>query len=340
MISVIVPVYKAEAYLEACVNSIKAQTYADLEIILVNDGSPDRCREMCDAYAKTDNRIKVIHKTNGGVASARNAGINAAQGEYIAFVDSDDTIDNDMYEHLYKRITEENADMSVCGLKMIYEGYTRIAGVPREMKQSSAKQSAAKLTPKELWASYLSDFRTYYILFAGPCNKLIRTSLLERKNTQNAIRFPEDLYNVEEGFFVADCVENAENGIVFADINPYNYSQTNNPQSLSKTESYNNISMLMEHIKIKMQKALPQRADEIEKTIEHQNRVNKMIAVHVAITNKLKPPFKLTWAMTAAIYRESKSREEKYSALLIYILPAKLYRAAYMLYCKRTSLIK
>ena len=98
LISVIVPVYKVEEFLSKCVNSIRNQTYKDLEIILVDDGSPDNCGAMCDVYALEDPRIKVIHKPNGGLSDARNAGIDIAQGEYIGFVDSDDWIEPEMYE--------------------------------------------------------------------------------------------------------------------------------------------------------------------------------------------------------------------------------------------------
>ena len=98
LLSVIVPVYKVEAYLDECVESILNQTYTDLELILVDDGSPDRSGEMCDAWAERDSRVRVIHKPNGGVCSARNAGLDAARGEYAAFVDSDDWLDPGMYE--------------------------------------------------------------------------------------------------------------------------------------------------------------------------------------------------------------------------------------------------
>ena len=96
-ISVIVPIYKVENYLNRCVESIRKQTYRNLEIILVDDGSPDACGEMCDRYAQEDSRIRVIHKENGGLSDARNAGIEVPAGEYIAFIDSDDWIDDKMY---------------------------------------------------------------------------------------------------------------------------------------------------------------------------------------------------------------------------------------------------
>ena len=119
-VSVIVPVYKVEQYLRPCVDSILAQTYTDLEIILVNDGSPDGCGKICDEYAGADSRVTVIHKENGGLSSARNAGIDIASGAYITFVDSDDWIAAGMIETLYRDITGHNAGMAACGYAAAY----------------------------------------------------------------------------------------------------------------------------------------------------------------------------------------------------------------------------
>ena len=106
MISVIIPVYKVEKYLDKCIESVVGQTYSDLEIILVDDGSPDGCPAMCDAWAEKDERIKVIHKPNGGLSSARNAGLAAASGEYVFFLDSDDTISANCIESVsYTHLT-------------------------------------------------------------------------------------------------------------------------------------------------------------------------------------------------------------------------------------------
>ena len=110
-ISVIVPVYGVEAYLDRCVQSITQQTYRELEIILVDDGSPDRCPEICDEWASKDPRIKVIHKKNGGVSSARNEGIDAAQGAYLGFVDGDDWIAPDLFEKVMKIFDREDPDV-------------------------------------------------------------------------------------------------------------------------------------------------------------------------------------------------------------------------------------
>lgn len=123
-ISIIVPVYKVEAYLDKCVQSIVDQTYRNLEIILVDDGSPDRCGEICDAWAAKDNRIKVIHKQNGGLSDARNAGMAIATGVYMGFIDSDDYIAPDMYRLLLERMTADGSDIAACGVEMVFEDGT------------------------------------------------------------------------------------------------------------------------------------------------------------------------------------------------------------------------
>lgn len=114
LISVIIPVYNVESYLSRCVDSVVRQTYKYLEIILVDDGSTDSSGEMCDTYEKIDDRVKVIHKNNGGLSSARNSGLQIAQGDYIGFVDSDDYIAEDMYEILLAYMFDD-VDITCCG---------------------------------------------------------------------------------------------------------------------------------------------------------------------------------------------------------------------------------
>lgn len=131
-ISVIVPVYKVEAYLDRCVQSILDQTYTDYELILVDDGSPDNCGAMCDAWAKKDSRIRVIHKENGGLSDARNVGFEASTGEWITFIDSDDYIHPKMLEALYHAVVEHNVKVSICG-------YAQTTGEPLEVTDFTAK---------------------------------------------------------------------------------------------------------------------------------------------------------------------------------------------------------
>lgn len=122
LISIIVPVYNVEKYLEECVDSIINQTYKNLEIILVDDGSTDNSGKICDEYKEKDNRIVVIHKKNGGLSSARNEGMKYAKGAYLQFVDSDDYMDNDMVEMLYNMIITESADISMCSHYILKNG--------------------------------------------------------------------------------------------------------------------------------------------------------------------------------------------------------------------------
>lgn len=121
LISVIVPVYKVEKYLNRCLASIVGQSYDNLEIILVDDGSPDHCPDLCDTWAKKDTRIKVIHKKNGGLSDARNVGIKISTGELIGFVDSDDWIAKDMYQRLYEAMKKNSSDIAACGVEMLWE---------------------------------------------------------------------------------------------------------------------------------------------------------------------------------------------------------------------------
>lgn len=114
LISIIVPVYKAEKYLRRCIESILAQTYQNIEVLLVDDGSPDGSGAICDEYAEKDSRVRVFHKENAGVSSARNLGLREAKGEYIGFVDADDYIDKTMYDTLLNNLVKESADISVC----------------------------------------------------------------------------------------------------------------------------------------------------------------------------------------------------------------------------------
>lgn len=120
-ISVIVPIYNVEKYLRQCIDSIINQTYKNLEIILVNDGSPDNCGAICDEYSSKDERIKVIHKKNGGLSDARNVGLEIASGDFISFVDSDDWIDIDTYEIMMNNIIKYNANIAVSNINYVYD---------------------------------------------------------------------------------------------------------------------------------------------------------------------------------------------------------------------------
>lgn len=120
-ISVVVPVYKVKDYIHRCVDSILNQTFSDFEIILVDDGSPDECGSICDEYAKKNSQIYAVHKENGGLSDARNYGFRYVQSEYVIFIDSDDYIENDMFEYMYTNIRKYDADMATCGAYDVFD---------------------------------------------------------------------------------------------------------------------------------------------------------------------------------------------------------------------------
>ena len=161
LISVIVPIYKVEDYLDRCVSSIVNQTYSNLEIILVDDGSPDHCPAMCDAWAAKDARIKVIHKQNGGLSDARNAGMAATTGELLGFVDSDDWIAPDMYERLYQRLTEDHSDMAACGVEMVWEDGTGSRMLTRPGSRVLEREEAMRAIIEESWLKQPVWYKLY-----------------------------------------------------------------------------------------------------------------------------------------------------------------------------------
>ncbi len=171
MISVIVPVYKTEPYLRQCVDSILEQTYRDIEVLLIDDGSPDKCGEICDEYAEKDNRVRVFHTENRGISAARNLGLKEARGEYIGFVDSDDWIEPDMYETLLKRLQESGADIAVCGV----------------WYQSSSVSKTSKMQDEVLLRDDALKALIEFRLNNYAWNKLYKCSLFE------TVAFPEGI---------------------------------------------------------------------------------------------------------------------------------------------------
>lgn len=187
LISVIVPVYKAEPYLDKCISSIVNQTYKNLEIILVDDGSPDNCPAMCDAWAEKDNRIRVLHQKNQGGGAARNAGLDFASGGLIAFVDSDDYIAPDMYAHLYE-LLKVGADIAECS-------YVEVAG---DDAVFACGYETRSYTAQEAMAENIRDRVFRQLIW----NKLYRRQMVD------GIRFPTSK-KIDDEFFTYRVLGNA-----------------------------------------------------------------------------------------------------------------------------------
>ena len=223
-ISIIVPVYKVEDYLPKCIESIIHQTYRDLEIILVDDGSPDKCGEICDQYAKEDERIHVIHKKNEGVARARNDGIEYAGGDYISFIDSDDWIAENAYEILYQGLKQYDADCAVGKCVDIIDKNGVLT--PKKSKASPVKCETSSEAMKR-------------VLLNGSAvwNRLFKREVFEH------IRFPLDRINDDEVAALhayAECKK-----IVFLNQETYYYrlrpnSITTSAFSIRKVDCYYN----------------------------------------------------------------------------------------------------
>lgn len=188
-ISVIVPVYKVEAYLDKCISSITAQTYANLEIILVDDGSPDRSGAICEEWAAKDNRIRVIHQENAGGGAARNAALDAAKGELIAFVDSDDYLAPDMFAHLHELLSQ-GADIAECGHIDVVDDNASFGG---------AHSDAHTYTVQEAMEAHIRDRIFRQLIW----NKLYRREVI------GDIRFPVDK-KIDDEFFTHRVIGNAK----------------------------------------------------------------------------------------------------------------------------------
>lgn len=187
VISIILPVYNAEKYLHRCIDSILAQTYTDFELLIVDDGSTDGSGHICDEYAATDSRIRVFHKANGGVASARQLGVEEAQGEYSIHVDSDDWIEPEMLTRMHAKIVEEQADILIA-----------------DFYSDNGKQSyrADESTPSVKSIDILKDILTNH-LFGALWNKLIRHSLYKRFN----IRFIKNIDYCEDVLILVQMLQ-------------------------------------------------------------------------------------------------------------------------------------
>ncbi len=193
-LSIIVPVYKVEPYLPKCIDSILAQTFTDFELILIDDGSPDRCGEICDEYAAKDSRIVVIHQENKGVSAARNAGLDIAKGEYIGFVDSDDWIEKTMYKRLISIMQADDTDIAICGCKQ--------------------RKESGEFLYNDFFneGSYNHDqLLRAMISIPNPIGGVLWNKLFKRRII-GSLRFCENMKNCEDGLFIVQTLVETKSG--------------------------------------------------------------------------------------------------------------------------------
>lgn len=240
LLSIIVPIYNAEKYIKECIDSILNQTFSDFELLLIDDGSTDNSRAICDNYKTIDNRVKVIHKQNGGISSARNYGLKIAKGSYIGFVDDDDYIEKNYYDVLVKGITDNNADLSYCGL------ITNISNSNKSKTEIFVdnwfRNSFIKKSPGIVW---LSLYKKEIIDMYG-------------------ITFPKDREIVyEDILFDIDYIKYCNNIYSCGDETTYYYRY--NEESFSHKYDINRFNKLTKSINYYRDKLIENESSEIEK---------------------------------------------------------------------------
>lgn len=211
-VTAIVPIYKAEAYIRRCLDSLAAQTLKSIEVLLINDGSPDRSGEICEEYAKRFPQFRVIHKANEGVSLTRELGIKQARGEYSIQIDPDDWIDADMFAELYTEAKVRDADMVICDMQIIKKHRTYYSSQkPSELN--------SKLILGELFTT----------LHGSCCNKLVRQSLFEKYH----IHYPKELTLCED-LYVTSSLLSHDLRVSYIPRAFYHYDQTINSNSIIK----------------------------------------------------------------------------------------------------------
>lgn len=222
LISVVIPVYNAEEFVKRCLESIRCQTYRNLEILVVDDGSKDNTFAICSELAKIDNRIKVIYQENSGVSAARNLGIDRATGEYISFIDADDYIKEDYFEHLLKDLVEHNADITCCNMIEMHNGKQVFFSRPRVIFERSISDI------KEVYKDTISDKEGY---MSTVWAKLIKTKLAKR------YKFPVDIKMGEDQIYMYNLF--SEKPSVYLDTyEGYYYIRNDQSVTLKKRKNY------------------------------------------------------------------------------------------------------
>jgi len=256
-ISVIIPVYNVEKYLARCIDSVLAQTFADFECILIDDGSPDNSPAICDEYAKKDDRIKVIHQKNGGVSSARNAGLDIAQGEWVTFIDSDDWIKENMLEILYNNAINNDCKISFCGYERVLEDRK----VFLEPKTKTVKQFCTLTARINMWNN------KYYCANTMWGGVILRECIETRK-----IRFNTDVKCGQDLLFVFFCYGETDK-LIYDSTPLYNYF-VGNPTATTSLDNEKNIENNMAFF----------IAEEIMLTVEKNKEFQRELKKHSAST--------------------------------------------------------
>ena len=243
-VSIIVPIYNSEKYIHRCIESIIYQTHKDIEVILIDDGSPDRCGIICDEYAKKDKRIKVIHQKNGGVSKARQAGLNAATGDYITHVDPDDWIDKNTIEEVYNHAVENMADIVVYNFCHEYNGEKTI-------------QKQDLLNPIDNYSTLRKNIRCENVGITL-CNSFIKRNIINKYNVSFT---PSNIVYGEDTLFISRLLLK-DIKVLYINKAYYHYNRTN-PFSITKKMSHEKLVSRRDFIKVLEQAIIPNHKEDL-----------------------------------------------------------------------------
>lgn len=312
MTSVIVPVYNVEPYLRECIDSVLSQTYRDFELILVDDGSPDNCGAICDEYAAKDDRIRVIHQEQSGVSVARNAGLDAARGEYIAFVDSDDWIFPNYLSYLMRAIEENQADISVVG-------FQRFADEPPSADSIAYSVKNIKTGIESCFMLYTDEGVVYTI----PCGKIYRAALF------TDIRYPIGRIHEDEATTYKLLYKARK--VVALDATLYCYRV--NPESIMgvkfSLKRYQAIDAFMERIAFFKEHGECELAELAEKSLPVSLAKMYINAVYAGVEKDVPVQYKMSVSRALRIIRQN-SPDENYTYYLSLVHPNWLRPHAYL----------
>lgn len=289
-ISVIVPVYKVEAYLHECVDSILAQTFSDFELILVDDGSPDNCGKICDEYAAKDSRIRVIHQENQGQASARNAALDVAKGEFITFIDSDDLVSKVYLEKLLDAM-QKDTDVTVC--KFLYF---------KEDSELNLQNENRKVDFKSYDSESIAAAIFNGIVSAGPCAKLYRSGVID------SVRFPVGKIHEDVAFTPIVCY--AARKTVCFDEKLYYYRQHPNSTTHSRFTAKRYDVIWTTDFCIRYFES--KNALVIVKAAKKQRDYSLSTFAILAYRDKVKVPAEYRMSLTKALWRLRKMTDDNY----------------------------
>ena len=321
LISIIIPIYQVEKYLHRCVDSVIDQTYSNLEIILVDDGSLDNCPKICDEYAKKDKRIKVIHKKNGGLSDARNKGLSIMKGEYVSFIDSDDYVEKDYIEYLYYLVKKYKTNFSCCASRAIYDSGTVITQETNEEFNLTQKEAFERIL-------YQNNFTV------ASWGKLYKKELF------NDIKFPKGKLH-EDALTTYKLIDKCDN-ISLGLVCKYNY-MIRGDSILTKKFSVEKLTLLDAYEE--MGNCILEKYSDLEnavvrsKVYAHFSTLRQMVYAEKRLKDKEKEIRKYILKRKWIVLKDKLAPKRDKIAILTLLFGVGAFKFSWTIYCKLTGRI-